>query len=371
MNKYVMEKQDFEQIADLIKTTSSIETLYKRLFELEVEGKKDADVHRTTLDYLDIALEVENKLYSDCNLDSSKCIAWVNYLLKERFSENCDIEVEDIIKQYFDVEFKNAPKYSFADGLESIMKQDYSNRVIRRILNILIDKIITDRQFIKEQLPNGMEGLAKQSGIDKSDKIVLPIILQIISESVLKTLYNNIEIQKVLEEDLLNSYLYFLQESMSHNECGHFVMQLLRSKYNVAFINRNIENTMITSSFNIPDKIYMNSQLDSDSSKKENCGIDIALQQMGEIIMMNDMAYNDSNRAVTSTLRQRLMRAAFLFISDESLSELNYKFHEFVEGDEYLDIWPDDKISEQLIANCFRSIKKDKAKVNILSMENK
>jgi len=341
MEVYRLEKKDFEQINNLIKTTSSIDNLYKKIYALEIDGKKDSEDYKKLLDYLNIAIEVETKLYNEYNLNSSKCIAWAEYLLSDRLPDG------------------------FENDMESIMKQDYSNRIIRRILSVLVHKIVSNHKNVKEMLPTEIMELMKQLGMPNPDKIV--------SQAV----YSSIEIQKAFEKDILNSYLAFLQEFLQKEEYRNFRSQLINSKYNIAFINKEIENSMISNNFDIPDTLYVNSrfvadllQMDLDLYKllKNSYGVKTSTQQISEIIEIGDLDYSDPIKATTSILRQCLMRAAFLLMSDEVISDVNYEFHEFVEDKKYLDRHPNDRISEQLIINCFRSIKKDKNKPNVLSL---
>lgn len=65
MKKYELDKKDYNQIENLIRIGSSIETLYKKMCNLEIEEKKDTDEYKKILDYLKIALEVESKQYAN------------------------------------------------------------------------------------------------------------------------------------------------------------------------------------------------------------------------------------------------------------------------------------------------------------------
>ena len=340
MEKYILNTSDFEFINSLIKTTSSIDTLYRKMCELEVNGEKDTEEYQQLLDYLNISLEVENKLYSDAKLNYSRCVAIVNFILNKKLPDK------------------------FLNDVESIMQQDYSNRILRRILNVLVHKILEDHESLKEMLPNEMIELMYQIGMPNPDKIVSHAI------------YSSIELQKAFEKDSLNGFLNFLQEFIDNNDYKFYKKDLICTKYNTAFINKSVESEMISNKFEIPATFYINSRFVADITQtdlelynllKNLYGTKESTKQISEIIELGDMDYGDSKKAITSILRQCFMRANFLLMSDEAISDVNYEFHEFIEDKKYLERHPQDRISEQLIINCFKSIKKDKNKPCVLS----
>lgn len=340
MDKYILNSSDFELINNLIKTTSSLDTLYKKMYELEINDKKQTEEYQKLLDYLNISLEVEDKLYSEANLSYSRCIAIVNFILNKKLPDK------------------------FLNDVESIMQQDYSNRVLRRILSVLVHKILEDYENIKEMLPNEIIDLMHQIGMPNPDKVVSHAI------------YSSIELQKAFEKDTLNGFLVFLQEFIDGKDYRFYKNDLISAKYNTAFINKSIESEMVNNKFEIPETFYVNSRFVADITQtdlelynllKNLYGVKESTKQISEIIELGDMDYSNSKKAITSILRQCLMRANFLLMSDEAISDVNYEFHEFVEDKKYLDRHPHDRISEQLIVNCFKAIKKDKNKPCVLS----
>lgn len=341
MERYRLNKQDFELIDRLVKTTNSIETLYKKMYDLEISGKKDSNEYKKLLDYLKMTIEVEDKIYQDANLDYLRCIGLADYIIEDRLPDG------------------------FTNDVESIMSQNYDNRVLRRILSILFHKVISDYNGIKEMLPNELVDLMIQLGMPNPDKIVSQAI------------YSSIELQKAFEKDTFSGFLTFLQEFINKKDYANFKEQLISSKYNTSFINKAIESDMISSSFDIPETFYVNSRFVADLTNtdldlykllKNSYGVKESTKQISEVIEMGDMDYSDPKKATSSILRQCLMRASFLLMSDEVISDVNYEFHEFVESEKYLNRHSHDRISEQLIINCFKSIKRDRSKPSVLSL---
>ena len=341
MEKYKLMKQDYEWLQKLIQTSTSIETLYKKMFDLEISGKKDTDDYKKMLEYLSISIDVEDELYNNGNLSYSKCMALVEYILNDRVPDG------------------------FLNDIESIMTQDYNNRVLRRILNVLVNKIISDYDSIQRMLPSEITDLMEQLGMPNPE--------QVVSQAI----YSSIELQKAFEKDTLNGFLAILQEFTCKESYRTFREDLIRTKYNTSFINKNIETDMRSNSFEIPETFYTNSRFVADLTQtnlelykllKDVYGTKESTNQISKVIEMGDMDYSDPKKATSSILRQCLMRSAFLLMSDEVISDVNYEFHEFVEDEKYLNRHPNDRISEQIVINCFKAIKRDRNKPSVLSL---
>lgn len=340
MKDYILGKEDFEQIDNLIRVTFSIDNLYTQMYNLEINGKKDTEEYKKLLDCLNKYIATEKKLYNNNNnLNYEKCVAWVTYLVKDRL-----------------------PSYP-PNNIDTIATQDYSNRIIKRILNILESKIISDNNNVKYLIPKEVVEKLKETEIPE----------RVISESA----NNSVAILCALERDLINTYLTILQELILKDDYRSFRSQLINSKYNAAFFNKDIETKLLSSNFDIPDTLYIDSKLVADlhglttetyEKIKESYYTKISARQVSEVVEMGDMDYSDLTKATTSIIRQCLMRAAFSLMNDETLSEVNYLFHEFIEDKNYLDRHPSDRISQQLIVNCFNSIKQDRKKHNTLSL---
>lgn len=121
MEKYVLVEKDIMTIKELLKLSSSISTLYKRLCDLEINGKESTLEYQKVLNYLEVAVEVEDKKYE--GLSGRVAIAMFEYIAEDNIS------------------------IDFLSDAESIMRQDYSNRSTRRVLNNLW-KIVFDNPVL-------------------------------------------------------------------------------------------------------------------------------------------------------------------------------------------------------------------------------
>lgn len=345
MSKYYLGTKDFEEIEALIKVTTAISNYYQILYNLEINGKKDEEEYLKILENFRMELEFENQLYNKYfHLNSDKCNAWIEFLFETKMPKKIEKDIE------------------------SMMKQDYDNRIIMRILNVLIKKSVENYQNVKSMVPETIIELLNQTGIPNAD------------DCLVQSAYKHIKINEALEIDTINAYLTILQECITQKEYKSFKKELINSKYNIIFINKDIEKNILSNNFNIPDTLYVNSKMIADfydidefiyESLKDYYNTQISGQQLSQIIEIGDMDYSIPKTAVTSILRQCLMRATFMLMSDECLSDINYTFNETIEDKQYLLRHPNDKISIQLITNCFKTIKKDKTKPHVLSLTYK
>ena len=78
---------------ELVKIEDSISSLYQKMYELELEHKKETLEYQTLLDYLVIALDVEERKYNDLFTDGNEALDFV-----VSFDSKKGIGLEEIIK---------------------------------------------------------------------------------------------------------------------------------------------------------------------------------------------------------------------------------------------------------------------------------
>ncbi|MDD4036536.1 MAG: hypothetical protein PHS45_04365 [Bacilli bacterium] len=339
MSDYILRKQDYEFLRELVKITSSIDKLYKKLYELDLKNQKDSDEYIKTLDYLSIAIDTEKWQYNKIDLTHNKCTALVEHILRDRLPDD------------------------FLSNSKSITMQHDNDRVMSRILVNLINRVGFDYQGIKNSLPSGFLNLFKIFDMPEFELLII------------ESAYKDLELKKALEEDLFNMFLLFIDEYLNNSKYSSFKSTLLKNKYNILFINSNIEANMLGESFNICNLINLRSEgmadhLEIDKNLfyflKNLFGIEVVNYQIDELLEISDIDYADENKAVTSILRQGLMRSAFMFMSAETINDVNYDFHEYVDNPNYKG---DTSISESVIIEAFRKIKRDRAKHKIISLK--
>ncbi len=82
---YKVSSKDFDELDDWIRTASAIKTIFRKLCSLEQNGLKNSSEYLKQIDYLEIALEVENKIVS--KITPPKAKIWLKLL-----ESNTDLE---------------------------------------------------------------------------------------------------------------------------------------------------------------------------------------------------------------------------------------------------------------------------------------
>lgn len=335
--QYKLTQSDYEQINKIIKITSSIDTLYKKLYDLETNNQKDCNEYQTILGYLDISLEVEKNYYDHINYNKFKSI--INYLLEERMP--CD------------------PK----SDMEAIILQDDFNRVIRRIISILNSKILNNNNELQKIVPNELLEMFQFLGFPITEELIL------------KSIKNSVIMRQALKKETLNKFLVFLKDASEDMKYVTFRNELLKAKYDIVFVNKEIETEMLISNFNVMNFIF-DSEITADRLKidddlynilKSEYGVEVSTHQLLQLLELSDIDYNNEKNMIVSILRQAYMRSGFLLLEDNELSDINYVFHELIEESEYLKEHKEDKISTSLIIQSFKNIEEDRKKYNISS----
>ena len=341
MLEFNIERNDLEQIESLLRITTNIDKLYTKLCKLEIENKKDTDEYTKNIHYLSILIEEETKLYNKLNLTFNKTVSWINFLLN--------------IKQINGINLR-----------ETLLTQNYDNHIIIRILNNLTLNISKDYNKLINLSNENLEIVMKLIGIKISISSPKDIICKCIISKI------------AIENDIHYAYLSFLQEEIHNPKQTSLRDKLITNKYNTAFINRDIESYTLTNNFNIKTNNFIISNIVPElleinqltyKNIQDLIGCTISSNEIYELLEISDLDYCDITKVTTSVLRQCMINSAFLFMSGEKISDINYEFHEYTDDKEYLEIHPNSNISYNLIINSFNSIKENRAKTKILSLK--
>ena len=337
MEQYTLTSKDYEWLKNIMKNNESIDAIYKKLCELEINGQKDSDEYKKYIDYLKIALEVENNIYATGKINFYNGSALVNYIIGERMPDD------------------------FLNDRESIIAKDYNNRVIRRVLKNLIGIVASDYETVKKyMIPTQLVEFMKYIGMEDAD------------QSVSNALYSSVQMKDALDQDISNGFLTILRELTNSSKYAEYKNELIASKYHIAFIEPNTETLLLNNSFELPDGFYPNTSFAATVTEtpeelleqiKNTQGIQEATHHMMGLIRMHDGDFEDRDKAFSSILRQSFMRSAFMLVSEDVLGEYNYHFHDFIESDTYLKDYPNDNVGVQMVVDGFKLIDTDKKKL--------
>jgi len=334
--EYNLNEEELLKIKSLIKNNIKIYKLYQILYKLELEDKKNTKEYLKYIDYFNKYIEIENKLYNELDINSLLDVAKFIYNYTFRYTQ---------------------------DSKEAILKQEYEISVLFRILNTIIFKII------KHTIINNLS----------KDEITNLLTILNIKSIESTSISNQIMLNNQIETDTLYCFISFLENYITDPKFSLQKEKLISALYNTIFINKDIECYAVSTYFTFPktpsisSKVYvdlLNINTNTYNTIKNNYSQKLANTQIYELLEIEDIDYNDKDKVSTSILRQCMLKAAFLIMNDETINNVNYDFHEYLDDKEYEDVHPYSKISESIISHLFKNIKIDKSKARTISLRS-
>lgn len=331
MKEYRLSNKDIERINRIMDTTKAIEGLYNKLYELEINKENNTDEYQKQIGFLKNLINIERNLYEKSQFNSEKCIALIAFITRSEPNVNCYDE-------------------------ERIINQNYNNLYIRRIFSELCNISLTDDEVFKDIYLDDCDNISKEKEkeIIKEERKCLDVINQ-------------------FDVDIINSCFLFIQESINNKQHKYYENELIKSKYGFSFVNKIIENQLINNNFNVTENLYLGSKFFSDmlkietesyNSMKEEYVKSVLVKQIDKLLKLEDLDYNNKNKAISSILKSFYIRACLLLLENETIDYINDSFNDYIKNHEW-----NNNISKQIIINCFKNINQDKNKVKILSLK--
>lgn len=330
-----LSKEDINQINYSITLSSFIEKLYEQLYNLEIDGKKETKEYNRLIGILKLQTDLEKKYYEKINLDYQKAKSWYGYLLVTHIKTNNISEID------------------------SIINQDYSKRHIKRVLNNLLDIILSNPKNLIEKIPEDVYKSIEQLDIEDVETILS------------NSLDKSVSIERNLEKDVYNTFLCILEEFINNSSFNSIKNELLKVKYNLSFIYTRIEQNLLNNNFTIFDDVYSESKLTADIKEVEKdyyllikdkfCN-NICLQELSSIVNISDIDYQENKIVIISILKQCFIRASMAYMSEFAIEKIIEDFYRYsaphIKND----------ISLSIVNDCFNKSKKDKTKIKIISL---
>lgn len=346
---YSMNEEDYELVDSIIQVTNSINTLYKKLFELEINNLKDTDEYRKYIQYLNMAIELENSYYD--KLTTLQGIKILNFLVYDKFPEN---NLSDI---------------------ESIILRKTDDPIIRRIL-VALDYLLENYQQENfEQLfkISEQDVMFKDEDLDKLPDSFVYAYYGLTDELYLKLLRNKYVVDNVHQEEILKNFLVFVEEIKQDKGNSKYKNELIKVKYDISFNNKNVEQTLLDNNFNMEKPLIYSSNhyldivgLEKDiyNLLKDYRGFKLSVNQIDELLRIKDLDYEKEDNQLIALLRNTILRSIFLSLSDECVTHINKQYkEENISNSEQM------KISKEILLKTFGKIKKDRNKQMQLSLK--
>ena len=297
MKEYTIKKEDLTFIQRLIKITKSIESLYDKLYNLDIAGKKDTEEYNKILDNLDISLDVESEIYIEKEVDIERYKGIIKYIKNDMLP------------------------YFYKSDLENIASQDYSYMALRRIIKTL-----------ETQLRHKIDESCTNIEIDENSEI--GVIFDVIKPYGYK-MEDIYHFEMPIEKDVMSGTLLFLEEAINDEKNKSITNALKRAKYNITFLNREIESVMLWRKFEPNNKLFLNSDMimeiyGYDAYKtnvlKNMFGMAKINGQIKKLLKIDNEDYSDYKKLSTSKIRECLLRGISLLMDEKIIKQIVEKY---------------------------------------------
>ena len=202
--KYIINFNDIETINKLLDVEKSIFNLYGNLLKLELKDRCNSEEYNKNLDYLNIAIDVEKKIYKKLNLSFEKALAILEYIINiPKESKESDYYVDEI------------------DSIFSSEHSLYINRILHNLRNYILGKYDILEHNLNSKLRVLLINLLGNDIYQYNDSEII----------------NFFEINKFFENQILIELLNRI------NTSNNIIFS--RLKYVTAFLNSDYEYNMI------------------------------------------------------------------------------------------------------------------------------
>lgn len=218
MQKYELNSRDMKNLESVINVATSIYLLYERLYKLESEGKKNTTEYMKNVDYLKLAIEVEEQQYNKYFPSQLKIRAVLDFLVEQ-----------------YDIEY--------IMSIDSLYSTDNYNLILRRVMGRLDDRYDFDITNLLEYMPDNL--------IDQLDAVGGDYKL-LIDEETLEGSKNEIEMGSLLNNRIEQLFLINLQQNVENKQYRKMKQTLLRAKYDLIYLSSDLEIDLLYKNFSIP-----------------------------------------------------------------------------------------------------------------------
>lgn len=282
--------KEYEFMLRLSDISRSIKVIYDELSKLEIDGKINTEEYQKQLKYLDIAKEVEDDIYKDLQgIDLNNILLYL--ILKDLDGE-------------------------YSQDFSDITYTQIDNFKVKRIINKIIDKKLYSSEI---------------------DIVFLSILYSVITmlkdnydESIdllLLKKYMICEIQAQI--DISKLTLSFINERK--NADRNIQRELEKVKYNLAYINPEIEKYLLENSFQIEDRPLFTSNFITDMADidrsffrrmKYLISREISSQILQEVLALKEEDYKSLKLSTAALINLNFLRAAAVYLPLTDLSDL-------------------------------------------------
>lgn len=315
MGKYVLQKQDYEDISFLINVSKALGEIYKELYEIENKLGKNSKEYQECLKRLNSFIDIENNIYNGIKNSFNKCLVIIEYL-------------EESMKNKIDVD-----KYSI------IFDNVYSNELLRIIIRL------------------------KKFMFESEEKIVSLIEFpdENVKQPIVKAFAYSSRIFSVAKLDTLKCFLAILKK----DNLNEFYTEM---KYKISYLCPEIEEEFLNNGFEVDNNPYISAQLftdflSTDKTLLENLRLtefsDNLNEQIDEFVKYVNSDLENSKIKNNLILRTYFLRSLIIFIDCDIIEKIKENFQKEIISKCDNSYLVHMKRSLNILGDCFNHQKED------------
>ena len=315
MEKYILQKQDYEDISFLINVSKALGEIYKELYEIENKLGKNSKEYQECLKRLNSFIDIENNIYNGIKNSFNKCLVIIEYL-------------EESMKNKIDVD-----KYSI------IFDNVYSNELLRIIIRL------------------------KKFMFESEEKIVSLIEFpdENVKQPIVKAFAYSSRIFSVAKIDTLKCFLAILKK----DNLNEFYTEM---KYKISYLCPEIEEEFLNNGFEVDNNPYISAQLftdflSTDKTLLENVRLtefsDNLNEQIDEFVKYVNSDLENSKIKNNLILRTYFLRSLIIFIDCDIIEKIKENFQKEIISKCDNSYLVHMKESLNILGDCFNHQKED------------
>lgn len=315
MEKYILQKQDYEDISFLINVSKALGEIYKELYEIENKLGKNSKEYQECLKRLNSFIDIENNIYNGIKNSFNKCLVIIEYL-------------EESMKNKIDVD-----KYSI------IFDNVYSNELLRIIIRL------------------------KKFMFESEEKIVSLIEFpdENVKQPIVKAFAYSSRIFSVAKIDTLKCFLAILKK----DNLNEFYTEM---KYKISYLCPEIEEEFLNNGFEVDNNPYISAQLftdflSTDKTLLENVRLtefsDNLNEQIDEFVKYVNSDLENSKIKNNLILRTYFLRSLIIFIDCDIIEKIKENFQKEIISKCDNSYLVHMKRSLNILGDCFNHQKED------------
>ena len=315
MEKYILQKQDYEDISFLINVSKALGEIYKELYEIENKLGKNSKEYQECLKRLNSFIDIENNIYNGIKNSFNKCLVIIEYL-------------EESMKNKIDVD-----KYSI------IFDNVYSNELLRIIIRLKKIMFESEEKIV--------------SLIEFPDKNV--------KQPIVKAFAYSSRIFSVAKLDTLKCFLAILKK----DNLNEFYTEM---KYKISYLCPEIEEEFLNNGFEVDNNPYISAQLftdflSTDKTLLENVRLtefsDNLNEQIDEFVKYVNSDLENSKIKNNLILRTYFLRSLIIFIDCDIIEKIKENFQKEIISKCDNSYLVHMKRSLNILGDCFNHQKED------------